>query len=250
MAPKVSVSIVTYNNGQQLHDCVEGLFKYNTGCDLSVYIIDNYGLDNVRGRFSHYPVTIIDGHGNIGFGKGHNLVLDMLESDYHAVINPDIQFTEDTLTALCRFLSDNTDTVMVTPKMLNVDGSIQGVPRLKPSFFYLLSGRVPGLKWIRNRYTMANRNFDEAFDIEFCTGCFFMMPTEIYKKLGGFDPRFFMYFEDTDITHRAAQLGRVQYAPVSSVTHAWNRTSKHNLKYLFIHIKAYFQYIHKWGFRL
>ncbi len=250
MRPKVSVSVVSYNNGQQLVDCIESMLDCCTGCDLTIYLIDNYGNDNLRERFCKYPITIIDGHGNVGFGAGHNLVLDLIDSDYHAVVNPDIKFSEDTFLHLCEFLTENTDTVMVTPKILNVDGSIQGLPRLKPTFRYLLSGRAPGLQHVRNRYTMSDRDFDTAFDIEFCTGCFFVMPTKIFKQLGGFDTDFFMYFEDTDITHRAAKLGRVQYAPVSKVTHAWNRTSKRSVKYFIIHVNAYFKYIHKWGFRL
>ena len=95
-------------------------------------------------------------------------------------------------------------------------------------------------------YTMRNEVINGPIDIEFCTGCFFCIRTEIFKKLNGFDDRFFMYFEDADITRRARKLGSVVFYPDIKVTHVWARASAKTLKFFLIQLCSMFKYFLKW----
>ena len=73
-----------------------------------------------------------------------------------------------------------------------------------------------------------------------------MFRTSVLKKTGGFDERYFMYFEDADITREAKKYSRVVYYPDAVVSHVWNRDSKHNFKLLAIHIHSMLKYYWKW----
>ena len=187
---------------------------------------------------------------NLGFGGGHNAVLSEISSKYHAVINPDIKLDSDVLSYLVDVMEKNSDIAMLTPKILHADGTEQHLPKRHPTFSYLFLGRLARLggifRKIRKEYTREEENFQSPFDIEFCTGCFFLIRSEIFKKVGGFDKRYFMYMEDADLSREVLKYGRVVFDPTVSVTHLWKRESAKNLKSLFLHLSSAFKYLKKW----
>ncbi len=239
---RISVSIVTYNDWGRVENTVETLLKFSSE-PLQIYVIDNASADGTPEKITErFPaVDVIKNSENMGFGKAHNAVIGKLESEYHIVSNPDIVLNDDAVAKLADYLDKTPDTVMVAPKILSQDGSEQHLPKRKPRIKYLLAGRLP-LKKIRAEYTRENEHLSSPTEIEFCSGCFFMIRTEAFKKLGGFDDRFFMYMEDADISDRARQLGKIIYYPDAAVTHIWERSSSKSLKYLFIHICSAFKY--------
>ena len=246
----ISVSIVTYNDWGRVENTIETLLKFSSE-PLQIYVVDNASADGTPEKIAErFPtVNIIKNNENIGFGKAHNAVIGKLTSEYHIVSNPDIVLNDDTVSKLADYLDKNPDTVMVAPKILSQDGSEQHLPKRKPRVKYLLAGRLP-LKKIRAEYTRENEHLSSPTEIEFCSGCFFMIRTDVFKKLGGFDDRFFMYMEDADISDRARQLGKIIYYPDAAVTHIWERSSSKSLKYLFIHICSAFKYFFGRGKRL
>ena len=248
--PAVSVSIVTHNSAAVIGTLLSSLFEH-TAAPLSVFVVDNGSTDDTvaRVRASFPDVTVLT-QDNRGFGAGHNAALPHLTSTYHAVVNPDIVLREDTLSVLCAYLDAHADVVMATPLILNPDGSRQDVPRRTPKRRYLLSRKLerfggPFRRW-RDEYTMRTASFDAPLDVTFCTGCFFVIRTELYKELGGFDERFFLYCEDADLTRRALAHGRAVCLPQTGVIHGWERGSAHNLRLLRIHLSSLRKYFRKW----
>ena len=248
--PRVSAAIVTYNQASLIGDTVRSIQRATERVDLTLYVIDNGSTDGTADAAAGDGVQVLRERENLGFGRAHNLLRDRLDSDYHAVINPDIRLDEDVISALVEYLEAHPDVVMITPKIVNADGSEQHLPIRQPTLRYVLGGRLaklgrPFSTW-RARYTYADHPQDKPFDIEFCTGCFFVIRTEAFRRLGGFDERFFLYFEDADLARRAAKLGRVQFFPGAQATHLWERASAHNLKYLCIHLRSLRMYFSKW----
>ena len=249
-AATVSVSIVTHNSADVIGTLLQSLFEH-TAVPLSVYVVDNGSTDDTvaKVRASFPDVTVVT-EDNRGFGAGHNTVLDRLTSTYHAVVNPDIVLHEDTLAALCAYLTEHPDVVMATPLILNPDGSRQDVPRRAPKRRYLLSRKLERFggvfrRW-RDEYTMRTAAFDAPLDVTFCTGCFFVIRTDVLKQIGGFDERFFLYCEDADLTRRALAYGRAVCLPQTAVIHEWERGSAHNLHLLRIHLSSLHKYFRKW----
>lgn len=248
----VSACVVSYNNSKDILPTVRTVLENTKGVNLTLYLSDNGSTDDtVKLVKSNFPqVIIIENKANKGFGHGHNSVINMLSSDYHFVINPDIMLNEDTVTELVEKMEKDKSIIMATPKILNTDGTEQFLPKRNPRLRYLIGGRLEKyakvFKKYRDIYTMRNENIDAPLDIEFCTGCFFAIRTNTFKQLHGFDERFFMYFEDADITRRARKLGRVVFFPDINVTHQWERASSKTLKYFLIQLSSMFKYMFKW----
>ena len=96
---------------------------------------------------------------------------------------------------------------------------------------------------------MRNEEITEPIDVEFATGCFMMVRSHILNRMQGFDPRYFLYLEDSDLTLKALQYGHVVYHPDMHVTHVWNREDARSPYLRWVHIRSALQFFWKWGFR-
>lgn len=240
----ISAAIVTYNSGEKAADICRQLINNTTKYPLKLYAIDNNSTDNTVELLNHIKgVSLIRNSENIGFGAGHNKAFE-LSGKYHFIINPDISIEGDILSEIADYMEQNPDIVLLNPKILNFDGSEQYLPKEKPTAKRLFLGRI--LPRIRREYTREDIHETHTFDTDFCSGCFMCIRGEIFKKLGGFDERFFMYLEDADLTLRAKSYGRTVCAPQFSVTHLWQRESAKSLKLLLIHIKSSVKFLIKW----
>ena len=249
---KISISIVTHNNANNVLLALESVYKNAKNVEIEIFVVDNNSSDGtIYWVQKQYPqVKVIKLSQNKGFGAGHNQVLDKINSDFHVFLNPDITFDTDVIGDLATYLQENPDVAIITPSILNVDGSRQDLPKKVPQFKYLVSGRLERFGGIfktwREEYTCKNIDFERPMEIDFCTGCFIMIRTSILKKLNGFDERFFMYFEDADLTRRAQKYGKTMLHPSICATHTWARTSSKNLKYFCIHVSSMLKYFYKW----
>lgn len=241
----VSASIVTYNDINRAPITIDSVIKCTQKYPLKLYVIDNNSADGTPDLIEKSgQAEIILNSKNIGFGAAHNQVLNKTLGKYHFVINPDITLTSDVISDMVDFFENNPDVVMAMPRILNTDGTEQKLPKERPTFKRLFLGRLSDK--IRNEYVWAEKEITDPTEINFCTGCFFCIKTDIFKKLGGFDDRYFMYLEDADLALNSKSFGKVMMLPQFNVTHAWERESSKSLKYLFIHVISCFKFLFKW----
>ena len=247
----VSVCIVTYNNERTIRDALTSLLNH-VKMPLCVYVCDNASTDQtvsiVKEEFP--TVTLLESNKNEGFSKGNNRVLESLESQYHIIMNPDILLQEDIITPMSEYLDKNPDTMMLMPRLLNPDGTEQYTPKRAPRLHYMLGGhleRFGGVfrKW-RDEYTMKQKDLSKPTEIYFCGGCFMFIRTDIFRKIGGFDERYFLYNEDADLTRMVWEYGKVVYLPSVSVVHLWERAYKKDRRYVWIQIRSMIKYFWKW----
>ncbi|MCC8043399.1 MAG: glycosyltransferase family 2 protein [Oscillospiraceae bacterium] len=250
--PKITGCIVTYNNSDKIERVIESILRQTEGINFSLIISDNHSEDNtaniVKSRFPQ--VTVIENPTNGGFGKANNAAIPLLDSDYHFIINPDIFLSYDAVSAFVEYFESHSDVVMAVPKLLYEDGTEQFTPKRTPTLKYMLAGRLERFggifkRW-RDEYTLRGENVTEPFDCGFCSGCFICIRTDIFKKIGGFDERYFLYSEDADLTREAQKYGRTVYLPQISVTHLWERAYMKSGKYFFIQISSMIKYFLKW----
>ncbi|MGN1417879.1 MAG: glycosyltransferase family 2 protein [Acutalibacteraceae bacterium] len=251
---KVSGCIVTYNNKDKIARTIESVLESTKGVDFELFVVDNNSTDGTAQYIKeNFPcVTVIESQTNSGFGAGHNKVLPFLDSEYHVVINPDIILKDDVITELASYADKHSDIGLISPQIRFEDGRIQQLGKRNPTIRYL------GCHWFHKgdepsktmtEYCMLDMPQDEPFEITNATGCFMFFRTSVFKELGGFDERFFMYLEDCDIARRVAQKYKAVHYPMASVYHLWERGSKTNKKLLKIHIESILKYFLKWGFR-
>ncbi len=251
---KVSGCIVTYNARGKVDATIESLLEMTKGVDFTLYVVDNASSDGTAEYIKEkYPSVIVIGNEkNDGFGAGHNKVIPFLDSDYHAVINPDILLKEDVITELAVFAESDDEIGLLSPQIRFEDGRLQMLAKRNPTVRYLGNhwfhkGDEPNR--LMTEYCMLDMPEDEPFPITNATGCFMFFRTSTFTSLGGFDERFFMYLEDCDIARRVSEKCKALFYPGATVYHLWERESKRNKKLLVIHIMSIIKYFLKWGIR-
>lgn len=253
MNKKITGCIVTYNNMSTIDNAVSSLLKH-TAADFRLYIVDNGSTDGTPEHIEkNYPqATVIRSGGNIGFGAGHNLIMDRLDSDYHVIINPDICLRDDAISQLAAFLDENADIGLVSPQIKFPDGRIQVLGKRTPCLRYLFAShfrKSDEPEATLREYAMLDEDYSKPFAIENATGCFMFIRTELFKKLGGFDKRYFMYFEDCDLSREVNRISKIVHHPGVTVYHEWGRGSKRNYKLKLIHVTSMIKYFSKWCFK-
>ena len=145
---------------------------------------------------------------------------------------------------------------MVCPRILNEDGTDQYLNKRYPSvtdFFIRRFVPRPFQHWFRerlDRYEMRDVGYDQMCDVEAMTGAFMLCRTDVLKAVAGFDPRYFMYLEDFDLSRTFQCQGwRTVYCPEASVTHYWTRDSHRNVKMTWRFIVSMCRYFGKWGWK-
>lgn len=251
MNKPVTGCIVTYNNIRTIDNALKSLYEC-TKAPFRLFIVDNGSTDGTPEFIEkNYPqATVIRSGANVGFGAGHNSVMDMLDSEYHAIINPDIIIKEDIISQMADYLESHEDVGMLSPQIKFPDGRPQILGKRNPKLRYLVASRLRSedepSKLLRE-YAMLDEDLSKPIQIENATGCFMFVRTELFKKLGGFDKRYFMYFEDCDLVREINRVSKVLLYPDTTVYHEWGRDSKRNNKLKIIHIKSMFSYFIKWN---
>lgn len=247
----VSASIVTYNNQSYIAHVLKCLIDAGIPQE-AIFVIDNASFDGTPAivRECFPSVRLMAMPKNTGFSRGHNAALKEISSDYHLIVNPDIDFSGEELEKMLRYASEHPDVALLTPKVLNPDGTEQFLPKRRPTFRYLISGRLEKCGKVfynlRSEYTMRGEEISSPTAVDFCSGCFMLCRTDALKECGGFDERFFMYFEDVDLTFRMQALGKTVYFPGAFVYHVWMRGYTHEMKLLLIHVLSMIKFYFKW----
>ena len=240
-APSLSAAIVTYRTPEaMLARALESLARAVHAARTSGALggVDIFLIDNTE-RTAAIPgaalrawphdagtMHVIAGHGNVGYGRANNLVLDRLRSDVHLVMNPDVELHDDALTEGLEALRAHPDVGLVAPDVAGDDGERQYLCKRYPSALVLcLRGFAP--RPVRSlfaarldRYEMRDVMRDRfREDVQLASGCFMLLRTALFRSLNGFDPRFFMYFEDYDLSMRLAREAKIGYAPRMRIVH-------------------------------
>ena len=261
MKVKLSVCIVAYNNYDDIKEAILSMEKY-TSKELTkmIYIVDN-GVSisdpNDVNSFIQFvneydDIQYIDAGANLGFGKGHNKVLDIIDSEYHAIVNPDILFCEDSFTKIVEWMDLNKDVGMTIPLITDEQGNRQQVYRKELTVFDMFNRMVlkEAFKKRAKQHTLQNMDYTKPFEVPFGQGSFLVIKTNLYKQIKGFDDQFFMYVEDADLCKRVNQISKLMYYPDTKVIHKWEKGSHKNKTLLKYHIQSMIYYFKKWGWRI
>lgn len=250
MTTRLSVGLVTYRpHMQMLADALSSLhvavqLAQHAGLlgDTRLVIIDN-GNDEGLLALAHqtgWPdAELISGHGNVGFGSGHNLALNEDVGDLHLVLNPDIDLEPEAMVNALRFMNSHPECGILSPVIRDKNGAWAYLCKRYPSVLDLfLRGFMPGAVkklFARRlaRYEMADfSNADVLWDPPIVSGCFMLCRSELLRKLAGFDPRYFLYFEDFDLSLRAAKHARIAAVSAVRVTHYGGDASRKGWRHI------------------
>lgn len=254
-APKLLVSIVVYN--PHLEDLGSALKSVlSSSVPLQVVIIDNSELPLPTDFLKKFPkVSYIKSSQNVGYGRGHNLAINSSHNcPYHLVLNPDVYFEPELLSKLLKHLESDPRIGLAIPGLRYPDGRHQPVNRRLPRVCdYIISFLSKTLNTnifqdeTYKRYHLSDIDLTRPFICPVISGCFMLFRTSALKSVDGFDERFFLYFEDTDLARRVAQKHLTVVFPELVAYHQWNRGAYKNFKLFSLFLRSLIKYFNKWG---
>jgi len=198
-ARTVEAVVVNYNAGGYLERAAESL--KNEGVER-VWIVDNASSDG-SSSFAETAgewVSVVNPGKNLGYGRGANVGFEKTNSQYVIVSNPDIEVLPGAVATLVGELEEDRDCALVGPRILNSDGSIYPSVRYFPSLVdaagHAVFGQVFPANPFTKRYKMLGADHSASFDADWVSGAFFLVRSDVFRKIGGFSDQFFMYMED------------------------------------------------------
>lgn len=173
----------------------------------------------------------------LGFGANHDQAFQQCQSPYFCVLNPDIRIAANPFPLLLAALGPSVS--LSAPAVTDSTGVIEDSARHFPTPYSLLRKALGGDDGTY-RYALG----DPPFSPDWIAGMFMLFPTEEFARLGGFDARYFLYYEDVDICARIRKTGRkVVLEPRAVVCHDAQRTSRRNLRYMKWHFTSLLRYL-------
>lgn len=223
----VAVVVVTHNSAADLAPCLESVCADGAA---RVVVVDNASSDDSVQIARRLGVEVVEDRENRGYGTAANLGVEHTSEPYVLILNPDTLLRAGTLGSLVARFETDTRIGAVGPRLLDPDGSIQQSARRFPSIGTAALHGFLGLFWASNpatrRYTMADWDHASPREVDWVSGAAVAVRRDVWDKVGGFDPGYWMYVEDVDLCWRVRDTGKtVWYEPAGVVVHAIGTSS-------------------------
>lgn len=254
MKPNVSIIIVYYRAKEELMSCLSSIAKSQQKVSYEVIVVDNDERQTIEKELKQrYPsATYVRSPGNIGFGAGNNMGAKHASGKYLLFLNPDTLVLNNAIETLAHSLKQEKKIGIITPQLLGEDRHIdllQCTGSLTPtsglvahSILNKLSPNNP----ISRKYWMLEWGRRTKREVEVVQGAAFMVKKSLFDDLGGFDEKFFMYFEESDFCLRVRKKGwKIVFEPKAKIVHFGKRSTKDRRKALKIFKKSRSYYFKK-----
>lgn len=224
---QLSVIIVNYNVKHFLEQCIFSVLKAAKNLKFEIIVVDNNSSDGSSGFLKqNFPsIILIQNSANAGFSKACNQGLQKSTGEIILFLNPDTIVSESSLESAFCFVSTQKNCGAAGIKMIDGKGnflkeSLRSFPGVFSSFFKLsgLADKFPDSKFFASYY-MAGTNNSEINETDIIAGAFFIVKKSVLAKTGSFDPAFFMYGEDVDLSFRIKKYGFKNYFLPNPVIH-------------------------------
>lgn len=220
----ISIIIVTYNSAAVIGPCLASLPTTADGLALEIIVVDNGSTDDTLTLLQRdFPtVTLLTGHGNVGFAQGNNLGFQASHGRYLFMLNPDTEVHPGALHTLLGYADAHPEVGMLAPHMVYPDGTLQHntfrFPNLAQAFYGFFERLAPLDSPQNGRYLPTD--YTRERPVEHILGAAVFIRRALYDQLGGMDPNYPLYFEETDWCFRAQRAGwQLRYIPTATVMH-------------------------------
>ena len=236
---KIAVVVLNWNGVELLKQFLPSIMQHSE--QATIYLADNNSSDDsIQMVTEQFPlIKIIKNDANYGYASGYNMALKNVEEEYYALVNSDIEVTENWLDPILTIFDNKPEIAIIQPKILDFKN--------KSNFEYAgaAGGFIDqyGFPFCRGRVfaTIENDNqqYDDEQEIFWASGACFFIRKEVYQKLNGFDGDFFAHQEEIDLCWRAFNLGyKVNYTYKSVVYHVGAATlNQSNPKKTFLNFR-------------
>ena len=237
MTPEVSAVLVNFNAGEELETALRSIEADTAGIRWEAIVVDNASTDGSHEAAATFPhTTLVRNASNVGFGRGVNQAVALSKAPLILLVNPDCRLVPGALGRLRSVLSGEPACAVVGPCILDPDGGVQGSARGDPDMLTGIFGRTAALRAVVPFLPVARRNVvaEEAVRggaqsvvVDWLSGACALMRRDAFLDAGGFDERFFLYWEDADLCRRLRGRGyHVRYVPGATAVHQVGRSSR------------------------
>ena len=254
--PEISICIVNWNTRDDLEICLDSIKR----CQMNVETIvcDNASNDGSAEMvgLKHPETILIKSAENLGFGRGNNLCAEKSHGEFLLIANPDIIFAREAMTVMRDTLRSDPNIGAVGPRLVNPDGTVQRhyyrkFPSITQVILYhtILKAIFFRFKSLRYKIWEDNTDTDKIVDVNQPPGACIMVRGDLFRKLGGFDERFILFYEDVDLCRRIKYTdSKIVLNPRAQVVHSGqsslNRELQARLKLLFFRSGALYFKLH------
>jgi GT2 family glycosyltransferase len=251
--------VVAYHPPAEQVACLQQcLAELPAGIVYAVVANDHHTGEAVEALLAGAAMAVVQ-RANPGYGRSFNQLWERWCTTHGippvvGVLNTDLSWEPDCFERLIAWLEAHPSVMAATPELRFPDGQRQFLCKRDPTVLALLSRRfLPRRlkpRWLRRYdrwYTMRDRNYNTVFNSTYLSGCCLLMRGWAVAQERGFDPRFFLYFEDADITRRLARHGETVNLPIACVQHHWGRGSYTSWWLTAVNLHSTWLYFRKWG---
>jgi hypothetical protein len=200
-------------------------------------VVDNASSDNSAAIVETFPrATLIRNPANVGFGRAVNQAAAVATAPRLLLVNPDCRLVSGAISTLRSVLDAEPSCAVVGPRIFDPDGTVQGSARGDPDMLTGLFGRTGALRVLLPFLPVARRNVvvedavrtgASSVVVDWLSGACMLIRRDAFTTAGGFDERFFLYWEDADLCRRLRNRGfQVRYVPGASAVHQVGRSSQ------------------------
>jgi GT2 family glycosyltransferase len=193
---------------------------------------------------------------NLGFGAGHNRFPVADVGVFHLILNPDVDLDDQVLVLGVQTLRDEPHTVLVCPAVTSANGEREYLCKRYPSVA-VLALRAFAPAWLQRRcesrlhaYEMrAECDAQQRMTVPLASGAFMLMRGDSWRAVGGFDERYFLYFEDFDLSLRLAEQGDLVYWPQMKMVHHGGYTASKGWRHIALFVRSGVSFFQRHGWR-
>jgi len=231
----ITISIVSHGNADTVNVLLKSLQEHEVDLERFQIIL----TDNLWNNLPDFDPTswgklqIIRNKTPLGFAHNHNNAFALAQGKWFVILNPDLIFERPIFDPLLERLKVHPNTVLA-PQVVDKNGYAQDSFRTMPSPWGLIRRRLPGYQ-----FEAYQPDADGLVHPDWMAGMFWLMDSDVYRRLGGMDIRYRLYFEDVDFCTRARLLGiQVLGDTQIRIRHDAQRSSRRKLFYLMLHTQS------------
>jgi hypothetical protein len=231
VTPEVSAVLVDYNAGGELREALAAIAAELSGREWDGALVDNASSDGSADAASTLapPMRLLRNADNVGFGRAVNQAVAACRGRLVLIVNPDCRVGAGSFAALRAELEMHAGCAVTGPRILDPDGSVQGSARGDPDMLTGLFGRTSALHELLPFLPAARRNVvvedavasgRASVPVDWVSGACMLVRRDAFDAVGGFDERYFLYWEDADLCRRLRAHGyHVRYVPGATAVH-------------------------------
>lgn len=233
MTPELAALIVNYNAGPELRAALRSIKQEMAGRPWEAVVIDNASTDGSSDYVWEFApnARVLRNTENVGFGRGINQGAQATSAPVILIMNPDCRLEPGAVKTMGAELESSERCAIVGPRVLDPDGTEQGSARGDPDMLTGLFGRTGPLRHLLPSAALSRRNVVSSSrgtaTVDWVSGACMLVRRSAFDDVGGFDGRYFLYWEDADLCRRLRARGYViRYVPSAAAVHQVGHSSR------------------------